>query len=500
MEQMMLLKNLVKNIPDIDVRGDINIPIKGICSNSSCVAPGDLFVAKKGLSTNGAQYIPHAVDGGAAAILTDLYDPNFKHVAQLITPDVQHVESLLAYKFYGFPGQHLFMVGVTGTNGKTTTAYLIKYLFDKLRGPCGLIGTVEYLTGSRSVPATHTTPDVTANHQLLHQMVVNQCQSAVMEVSSHAFTQGRVSQIDFDVAVFTNLSQEHLDYHQTMENYALAKSTLFREMTSLQKDDQRCKAAVVNIDDPYTITMLKDCKVKPFTYGIESEADLVASDIVYQGNETCFSVRYVEKNYSCRIPLVGRYNIYNTLAAMGVALTQGFTIEQVIEVITTFSPVPGRMELVENPLGLRIIVDFAHTGDALENALSCVREMQPERVITVFGCGGDRDRGKRSIMGRVSGKLSDISIVTSDNPRTEEPMAIICEIIEGFSEGQEYVVEVDRRKAIMKAIELATPHDIVLIAGKGHETTQIVSHRRLEFDDRQVAKECCVTVYQSCSV
>lgn len=494
---MKYLKDLLKGIPGVVVKGNPKVPIKGVCSNSKTLVPGDLFVAKKGLSSNGADYIPDAINAGASAIMTDLYDSNYQNITQLITSDIPVTEALLSAKFYGAPSNSLLMVGVTGTNGKTTTSYLTKYLLDHLRGPCGLIGTVEYNTGERSIPALHTTPDVTSNHKMLRQMVDSGCQSAVMEVSSHALTQGRVSQIDFDVAVFTNLSQDHLDYHETMEKYGEAKSLLFSGMSTIPKNNHSFKAAVVNCDDPFSEKIVKGCKVAVLTYGIQNQADLMARDIVCEGMETRFSLCYKGKEYACRTPLVGCYNVYNTLGAIGVALTQGFTMEQVLEWSATFPAPPGRMELVKNPLGLRIIVDFAHTEIALENALSSIRGMNPERVITVFGCGGDRDRGKRPKMGAVCAKLSDISIVTSDNPRTEEPLSIISEVLAGFGEGRQAMVEIDRRSAIKKAIEIATPRDIILIAGKGHETTQIISHRRIAFDDRIVAKECCLSQQES---
>lgn len=491
----MHLYKIIQEFPFLELRGNKNIKISGVCSNSRCIGYGNLFVAKKGLTTDGSIFIPEAINAGAVAILTDVYDPSYKNVAQLITDNVEHAEASISRFFYGNPSEQLLMVGVTGTNGKTTTAYLIKYILDSLRGPTGLIGTVEYITGERHLPATHTTPDVTINQRLLHEMVKAKCQSAVMEVTSHALTQGRCAEIHFDVGVFTNLSQDHLDYHKTMESYAEAKSLLFKGMNPKDKGSDKHKSIIVNHDDPYTKIITKNCDVPTLSYGIDKDADLSASNIRFSQKGTSFCVSYQNRDYDCEVPIVGRYNIYNALAAIGVALSQGFPLEAIIEKISMVPTVPGRMELVDNPLGLRILVDFAHTDDALKNALACLKEMKHQRIITVFGCGGDRDSGKRPKMAKVSGQWSDISIVTSDNPRSEDPMAIIGEVVAGFGEGDKYIVEADRKLAIDKAIQLATTEDIVLIAGKGHETTQLCSHHRIDFDDRSVALECCIQAH-----
>ncbi|MEM1282041.1 MAG: UDP-N-acetylmuramoyl-L-alanyl-D-glutamate--2,6-diaminopimelate ligase [Chlamydiota bacterium] len=488
---MKELKDLLEGVSNISVHGSLDIQISGVSANSQTVRAGGLFIAKKGINSNGAKYIPDALNKGAAAILTDSFDSKHSQITQLVTTDIEDAEVLLASKFYGEPNQQLLMVGVTGTNGKTTTAYLIKYLLDNLRGLCGLIGTVEYHVGGCTIPATHTTPDATTNQQLLSNMVNSGAKFAVMEVSSHALVQGRVNGIDFDVAVYTNLSPDHLDYHQTMENYASAKNLLFRNMSNERKDSYRFKSAVVNRDDPYVESILAGCPVQTFSYGIDSDADLVANDISFEDGGTSFTLFYEGKCYSCHTPLIGRYNVYNTLAAIGVVLTQGYSIEDVVKLTPSLPPVPGRMEMVQNGLGLKIVVDFAHTADALENLLACVSEMKPERLITVFGCGGDRDRGKRPEMGRVSGKWSDISIVTSDNPRSENPLSIISEIVAGFGDNQKHLVEIDREVAISKAIEVAKPQDVVVIAGKGHETTQTSSSQTIEFDDRKIVRKLC---------
>jgi len=486
----MKLKTLIKNIPIRQVKGSKDVEITGICINSKLIAPGNLFIAKKGRTNDGAQYIPEAISAGAVAVLTDLFDPSLKGITQLVHPDVAAIEALLAANFYQFASDQLFTVGITGTNGKTTTSFLTKYLLDHLHGPCGLIGTIEYIIGHQRYQATRTTPDIAANHKMLREMVLQGCQSAVMEVTSHALDQGRTLYIEYDVAVFTNLSVDHLDYHHSMEEYCHTKSKLFSSLKPERKKGP--KVAVINADSPWHPKMIENCPAQILTYGIDNPADLRASQIVMSGQETQFLISYKGKNHLCKSPLVGRYNIYNILAATGVALARGNTLEQVIPLIATFAPVPGRLEQVPNALRKKIYVDFAHSDDALTNVLECLQELKKEgKILTVFGCGGDRDRTKRPRMAKACEALSDLCIVTSDNPRSEDPQAIIQEIIKGFSHPDNYIVEVDRYKAISRAIEMMGPSDILLIAGKGHEPYQVFAHKIIEFDDRKVAAQIC---------
>lgn len=490
----MKIKKLLKEISIPTVKGSKDIEITGICGNSKLVAPGNLFVAKRGKVYDGTQYIPEAISAGASAVLTDIYDPSLKDVTQLIHPDVSMMEALIAAHYYQFAGSELFMVGITGTNGKTTTSFLIKHMLDKLeQTPCGLIGTVEYVIGKHRYQPTHTTPDVTTNQKLLREMVLQGCRSAVMEVTSHALDQGRMRHIDYDVAVFTNLTVDHLDYHQTMEQYCLAKQKLFKSLGKEPSKGKKnfLKSAVVNADSPWKDKVTEGCAAAILTYGIESNADLRATDIHMHGDATHFTLTYQGRKYSCESPLVGRYNVYNVLAALGVMLSRQIPLETLIPLIPTFVPVPGRLERVPNDLGLKIFVDFAHTDDALTNVLECLRELKAKRIITVFGCGGDRDKTKRPKMARACEQLSDICIVTSDNPRSEDPQSIINQILEGFRSKDKHIVEVDRAKAIEKAIDMMKSDDILLIAGKGHEPYQIFAHKIVEFDDRKVAAQIC---------
>jgi len=489
----MKLKKLLKEIPVKQVRGSKEIEITGVCSNSKLVAPGNLFIAKKGLIDDGAQYIPEAIAGGAIAVVTDFYDPTLKNITQVIHPEVNLIEGLLAAYYYQFAGNELFMVGVTGTNGKTTSSFLIKHLLDCLNSPCGLIGTIEYIIGPHRYQATRTTPDVTSNHKMLREMVLQECKSAVLEVTSHALIQGRVQSIDFDVAIFTNLTLDHLDYHQTMDNYCAAKNKLFRSLNPNKNKKKKGfpTTAIVNADSPWVNKMTEGCQAKIFTYSIENPADLRATQIKLTVSGTVFTLNYKNQQVACHWPLIGRFNVYNCLAAASVGLIRGEPLEKIAAILETFPAVPGRLEAVPNDLGLKIYVDFAHSDDALANVLECLRELKTGRIIIVFGCGGDRDHSKRPKMAQVAEEFADVSIVTSDNPRSEDPESICRMILKGFKRKDSHVVELDRRQAIERAIEMATPDDIILIAGKGHETYQIFAHKTIEFDDRKTAAQIC---------
>lgn len=390
------------------------------------------------------------------------------------------------------------MVGITGTNGKTTTSFIVRHLLNQLDAPSGLIGTIEYIIGKQRYQATRTTPDVLSNHKMLREMVSHGCQTAVMEVTSHALEQGRVDSIDFDVAIFTNLTLDHLDYHGTMEKYCQAKNKLFRSLQNVpSKKKTWKKTAVVNIDSPWHEKITEGCQAQILTYSTVQPADLQATNITLTSEGTVFNLKYNGQVYHCQSPLVGRFNVYNCLGAIGAALCKGISIEKVIAQLKTIPPVNGRLQPVPNRLNTKIYVDFAHSDDALANVLECLNELKTGRIITVFGCGGNRDQTKRPKMAQVSEKFSDLSIVTSDNPRTETPDKIASEIVKGFKRQDTYFVELDRRVAIEKAIRLAGPQDIVLIAGKGHETYQIFAHKTIEFDDVKEASLICEACAQA---
>lgn len=484
------LKKLLKGISVKAIKGSKEVEIAGLCANSKLVAPGDLFIAKKGLTHDGARFIPDAIAAGASAILTDLYDPFFSDTVQIIHPDVASIEAAIAKTFYGHTSDKLFLVGITGTNGKTTTSYLIRHLFEALKVPCGLIGTIEWIVGEHVFPSGLTTSDILQNYKLFHDMVSKKCQACVMEVSSHALEQGRVRDIEFDVAVFTNLTQDHLDYHKTMEEYAKAKAKLFSTMFP-QGEKPFPKKAVVNADSPYFSQMVESCPASILSYGIEQPSDLSARNIHLSVDGTEFDVHYGNKILPFKTFLIGRFNVYNLLAAIGVGLSRNFPLEQILQTLIAFKAVPGRLERVLNDKGLDIFVDYAHTDDALHNVLTTLKELKKGRLITVFGCGGNRDAGKRPKMGAVVEALSDLVIITSDNPRHEDPEEIIRHILSGLKTPANALVIVDRKEAIRRAIQVAKPGDILLIAGKGHENYQIFSDQTISFDDRIAAKKAC---------
>ncbi|MBI2742893.1 MAG: UDP-N-acetylmuramoyl-L-alanyl-D-glutamate--2,6-diaminopimelate ligase [Chlamydiales bacterium] len=484
----MKIKRLIRDLPDLVVKGSKDVEITGICGNSKTVAPGNLFVAKKGLTHHGSRFIPEAIAAGASAVLTDIFDPFLTGVVQLIHPDVASIEAHLAAIFYENPVDKLFLVGITGTNGKTTTSYLVKHLLEGSKLKTGLIGTVEWLVGERRLPSQYTTPDLLTNYRLFHEMVESGCKAAVMEVASHALDQERVKDIEFDVAVFTNLTQDHLDYHKTMESYAEAKAKLFRDLGQVGCNKHFRKVAIVNADSSYSSQLVEDCSAECITYGIDTHADLLAKEIRLSSQGIEFELQYKGKRIPFRTSLIGRFNLYNCLAALAVAVAYGMELEAMVPLLASFKSVRGRLERVENRKKMNIFVDYAHTEDALKNVLNTLREFKKGRLITVFGCGGNRDVGKRPKMGSAVELLSDLSIITSDNPRSEDPEEIAKQILGGFRNPTAPMVVLDRKEAIRKALQLAAPEDIVLIAGKGHETTQIFAHQTLHFDDYAVAK------------
>jgi len=454
------LKTLIKDL-DLLVKGGKEVDITGISSDSRTVSPGNLFIAKKGDTYDGSQFIAQAASSGAAAIVTDIYDP-FLKLSQIIHPNPALIEATLAARYYGNPSEDLFVVGVTGTKGKTTTTYLIKHLLDGLETPSGLIGTVETVIGENRFFSSLTTHDVISNQKWLKEMIQKGCKGAVLEVSSHGLAQGRVEEIGFDLGVFTNLYPDHLDYHQTMEEYAAAKAKLF----------QKADSSILNADSSWSASMGKG-----LTFGIE-KGEIRAEDIGFTSSGTDFTVSGVK----FRSPLIGRFNVYNALAAIAVALQTGASLAQISDVLAYFGSVPARLERMGN-----VFIDFAHTGEALENVLQTLKEITKGKVIVVFGCGGNRDPQRRIHMARAADRLADVSIITNDNPRKEDPEEIARQIVAEFKQAP--LVELDRKKAIEKAIEMAESEDLVLIAGKGHERVQIFAHQTIPFDDSAIVKE-----------
>lgn len=474
----MKLRKLLQNLPVTFVSGNKDIEITGLTSHSKYVHPGTLFIAKKGHVDDGSKYIEEAISSGATAVLSDMANP-FLKVAQIVHPNPAEIEAELAATYYQNPSNELFTIAVTGTSGKTTITTILKHLLDRLQIKTGLIGSIEHIIGDIKRSAEkNTTPDVISNHKMLREMVNAGCKAAALEVTSHALVQGRVNHIDFDVAVFTNLTHDHLDYHQTMENYAKAKQMLFNNLGS-------DKHAVINVDSPHADMMIENCKAQILTYGFSEKALLRCTAAKLSPDETTFEVSFKGQKAIFRWNLIGKHNISNALAVMGVLLVQGTSFSTLPELLAKAPAVSGRLERVGNSL---VFVDYAHKPDALEKVLSFLQEIKKGRLITVFGCGGDRDQKKRPVMASISEKLSDLTIITSDNPRTEDPLSIISDIVKGFSKTN-YQIEPDRKKAIEKAIKTAKKDDLILIAGKGHETYQIFSHQTIAFDDREVAQQ-----------
>lgn len=470
----MKLKAVLKGIKAI-VKGSKEVEINGICADSRTVAPGNLFLAKKGTQVNGADFIPQALGAGAVAIVTDLYDP-FVKATQIIHDHPERLEAEFAANFYGHPAKELFLVGVTGSKGKTTTSYMVHHLLSELKGPAGLMSTVETVIDGEKRPSLLTTHSAILNQKTLREMCDKKCKSAVLEVSSHGLDQGRVTGISFNIGIFTNLYPDHLDYHKTVKAYVEAKSKLF---------DQVSERAIVNGDSPYLMA-----KQNVWTFGIEKEADIQAKELKFSASGCHFLVEFKEQSQWFEIGLMGKFNVYNALATIGVGLHFGASLEEIAKILKTFKSAPGRLERVENSKGLSIFVDYSHSGPALENVLLTLREIAKKRIITVFGCGGNRDPLRRSQMAEAADRLSDISIITSDNPRKENPAAICEEIRQHFKNNKPIVIE-NREEAICHAISLAKPEDIVLIAGKGHEKMQIFADRTIAFDDMAVAEAAC---------
>lgn len=458
----MKLKKLVKGL-DVEIKGSKETEITGISIDSRTVSPGNLFIAKKGSAYDGFQFIPQAVNAGAAAILTDIYDP-FLKLPQIIHPNGASLEAKLAAAYYGHPSQELFVLGITGTKGKTSTSYLAKHILDGIGITSGLIGTIETIIQESRFPSALTTHDAITNQKWLKEMVQKGCKGAVLEVSSHGLAQNRVGEIEFDLAVFTNLYPDHLDYHQNMHQYAEAKRELFR----------RAKRSILNADSPWAAFMGQGV-----TYGIE-KGEIRAENIVC----TVKGSRFTVEGVAFEMPLIGRFNVYNALAAIAVGLDRGAKLETLSSVLSSFGSVPARLERIGN-----IFIDFAHTGEALEAVLMTLKEIGKGRLIAVFGCGGGRDPQRRASMGKAANQWADLSIITNDNPRQEDPQEIARQIASAFSKDKEPLIELDRKKAIEKAIRLAGPDDFVLIAGKGHERVQMFAHQTIPFDDAAVVKE-----------
>ena len=465
------------------------VQIHQICYDSRKVVRGDLFVAIHGTQSDGHQYIDTAIQNGAKVVVLDNEtahpDPYFMHlgVVKIVVPDSRMALAQMSANFFSNPSAGMTMIGVTGTNGKTTTSTLIKAVLESSGRQAGLIGTIEYLIGNERYPATHTTPESLELQELFSKMTEKKCDAAVMEVSSHALEQHRTDGIHFQAAVFTNLTQDHLDYHLTMDNYFAAKSILFKNLSPESW-------AIINIDDPYGVKLLDQTPARVITYGTSGIPNIKAENISLSMKGITMEIVHGGERIPITTPLMGRFNVSNILAAFGVGIALGIDKKIIRQAFEQGTRVNGRFEPILTPDGRTVIIDYAHTPDALQKTLSSITDIfgkqSGHNIITVFGCGGNRDKTKRPRMGKIVSELSDITIITSDNPRNEEPEQIIRDVIAGIVPERTVLIEPDREKAILMALEQSKPGDVVLVAGKGHEDYQIIGSKKIHFSDREI--------------
>ena len=481
------LEELALLIDGAKIVGDKNLEITGIEHDSRKIKFGNIFVCMEGVHVDGHKFISQARQKGAVAIITARQDFQSDDVSALIVPDMLKALAVIVPYFYDYPSKNFRVIGVTGTNGKTTTTYMIRAILMAAGYKVGLIGTIQMMIGDEVFPVKNTTPNVIDLQHTLNEMRDKKVDFVVMEVSSHALSENRIAGIEFDTAIFTNLTQDHLDYHKTMENYRDAKAKLF-EIVS-RAGTKPNKNAVINLDDEAGAVMLEHTLCNKITYGIESNCDLRAVDVNVKAEGTSLTVGDMKLN----LHVTGIFNVYNVLAAIGATSAERISPDVIKSALENFRSVAGRFEKIFADIPFTIIVDYAHTPDGVKNVLETARQIVTNRIITVFGCGGDRDNTKRPIMGRIAAELSDIVIVTSDNPRSENPADIISQIEVGVKEkigDKTFESIVDRRTAIYRAIKIAEAGDIILILGKGHENYQILKDETIHFDDREVALEC----------
>ena len=449
-----------------------------VTDNSRAVRAGSVFVCIKGAHFDGHSVAKEAENDGAVLIVAE-HDTGAKN--QVLVKDSRSAYSLICAAFYGWPAKHLTLIGVTGTNGKTTTTMLLKGILDKAGIRCGLVGTVQNMVGEKALPASLTTPDCKDLQKLFADMVEAGCTHCVMEVSSQALAQKRVDGCHFAVALFTNLTQDHLDYHGTFENYLAAKRTLFT----------KADVAVLNTDDPHALKMTEGLPVRTVTFSVhQPDSDYTAKNVICTSSSVQYELLGGENIGRVNVRIPGHFTVYNSMGAAICALLLGLDFETVLRLLAESKGVPGRVEVLDTHTDYTVLIDYAHSPDGLENVISSVRETTPNRIITVFGCGGDRDKTKRPIMGKIVGDLSDIAVVTSDNPRSEDPQAIIDDILVGMTNCKAKIKAIpDRTEAIRYALSKARAGDVVLLAGKGHETYQILNTGKIHYDEREVVEK-----------
>ena len=486
------LGTLAALIEGAEIIGNSDTEIKDIEHDSRKVTEGTLFACMVGAHVDGHDFIPQAKEKGAVAIITDnenAFMPAGMDV--LLVPNLSEVLKVIVPFFHDYPAQKMRVIGITGTNGKTSISYMIRAMLRKMGFRVGLIGTIQIMIEDEVLPIHNTTPDVVELQHTMAMMLEKNMDYVVMEVSSHALDQNRVAGVEFDTVVFTNLTQDHLDYHKTLENYKLAKAKLF-DMVGAKTNVKNGKTAVVNVDDEAGAFMLSHADCRHITYGIDNAAFLKAENIQVLSSGAKFDIKHKFGVLPLDLKITGIFNVYNVMAAVGAAMAEGVPLPIIKAALEDFTGVPGRFELVRGGQDFAVIVDYAHTPDGLENIINTARKICDKKIITVFGCGGDRDRTKRPIMGRIAAELSDIVIATSDNPRTEDPAFILSQVVEGVEEAcgdKQHESIIDRKEAIFRAVRLAEAGDIVVIAGKGHEDYQILKDKTIHFDDKEVAME-----------
>ena len=471
----MKLQAILQGLEPLEVHADLSREITGICYDSRAVKPGNLFVAICGYDTDGHKYIPMALEKGAACVLCEKAPAEGEYV---LLSDTRRGLALAGANWYGNPAGEMTMIGITGTNGKTTTTYLVKHILeDCLGAKVGLVGTIQNMIGDEVLHTERTTPESLELQALFRHMADAGCTHVVMEVSSHALSLHRVDGVTFDVGVFTNLTQDHLDFHKTMEEYCRAKAMLFA----------RSKVGAVNVDDPWAKEILAHATCPVITYSAKNQAALEATDIRLEPHHVAFTAHYQGTETACTLGIPGAFSVYNALSALSAALALGIAPEKAAASLATARGVKGRAEVVPTPgKDYTVLIDYSHTPDSLENILKTVREFARGRVIAVFGCGGDRDPIKRPIMGKIAADLADLVVVTSDNPRTEDPMAIIDQILVGIPKDQTPTTVIEnRRQAIRWTMDNAQAGDVIVLAGKGHETYQEIGHEKFHLDERE---------------
>ena len=475
----MKLNELISGLEILKANVDMEMEIGAVAYDSRRVTPGGMFVAITGFATDGNRFIPMALEKGAAVVVTAV-EPSADVPYILVSSDRKALAQIGA-NFFGHPARAMTMIGITGTNGKTSSTLLLKHILETVQGAkVGLIGTMENLIGSEVLPTERTTPESFELQALFARMREAGCSHVVMEVSSHAIALDRVGTVRYDVAAFTNLTEDHLDFHETMENYCDTKAELFR----------RSGRAVMNCDDGWFARMRTGVTCPVLTTSVNGTAGLYARDVDMRADGVSFAAVYGEKTVAVQLPIPGKFTVYNALTALGTALQLGISLEDGAAALGTAKGVKGRVEVVPTPgKPYTVLIDYAHTPDGLENVLSSVKDFCKGRLIAVFGCGGDRDRTKRPIMGRIGVQLADVAVITSDNPRTEEPGAIIRDILEGTQGAENQVVVENRIEAIHYAMDIGQKDDIIVLAGKGHETYQEICGVKHHLDEREIVAE-----------